>query len=89
MLNDHMDGNSDYINGLQPDVEYIEDLNNLGVLGEPSEPLLEIAINSILGRTSISKTKVNRMEIKLLGESGMNNADFQKMYIDRIPAVIQ
>lgn len=85
----NVDGNSDYINGLQPDVEYIEDLNNLGVLGEPSEPLLEVAINSILGRSSISKSRVNRMEIELLGESGMNNSDFQKMYIDRIPAVIQ
>ncbi|WP_026915073.1 S41 family peptidase [Christiangramia portivictoriae] len=85
----NVDGNSDYINGLQPDVAYVEDLNNLGVLGDPSEPLLEIAINSILGRSSISKSRVNRMEIELLGESGMNKADFQKMYIDRIPAAIQ
>ncbi|SDS30639.1 C-terminal processing protease CtpA/Prc, contains a PDZ domain [Christiangramia echinicola] len=78
-------GKSDYIDGLQPDITYIENLNDFGILGEQDEPLLEIAINDILGRSQTDKSQINRLEIELLGESGMNNLEYQKMYIDALP----
>jgi C-terminal processing protease CtpA/Prc len=41
------DGFSDYTNGLNPDVTQIEDISDLGVLGEVSDPLLSTALNYI------------------------------------------
>lgn len=38
---------SEYTNGLMPTVNHIEDLGNLGTLGETSDPLLQSAINYI------------------------------------------
>lgn len=38
---------SDYIDGLSPNVIQIEDIENLGVLGEPSDPMLSVALNYI------------------------------------------
>ena len=40
-------GFGDYTNGLEPTIALKEDLGNLGVLGDPSEPLLNTALNSI------------------------------------------
>ena len=41
------DGFGDYTNGLEPTIALKEDLGNLGILGDPSEPLLSTALNSI------------------------------------------
>lgn len=41
-------GNTDYIDGLVPDIALDEDYSNLGTLGDPSEPLLAAALNDIL-----------------------------------------
>lgn len=41
------DGFGDYIHGLEPQVELRENLGNLGVLGQASEPLLQAAIDQI------------------------------------------
>ncbi len=42
-------GFGDYTNGLQPDEALQESLDNLGVLGDPQEPLLDAAITRIVG----------------------------------------
>jgi C-terminal processing protease CtpA/Prc len=42
-------GFGDYINGLEPTIELKEDFGNLGVLGDNDEPLLNVAINTIVG----------------------------------------
>lgn len=42
-------GFGEYSQGIDPDVEHEEDLENLGVLGNPSEPLYAEAINLITG----------------------------------------
>ena len=49
-------GFTDYIDGLAPDIEQREDFENLGVLGDPSEPLLARCLNDIAlnGRISSS-----------------------------------
>jgi C-terminal processing protease CtpA/Prc len=41
------DNQTDFINGLTPDIYQPEDYFNLGILGDPSEPLLQTALNYI------------------------------------------
>jgi hypothetical protein len=42
-------GVTDYVDGLPPDLELIEDYSNLGQLGDVDEPLLAAAIAVITG----------------------------------------
>ncbi len=42
-------GFTDYVDGLEPDIEYLEDYSNLGILGDENEPLLATALNDIFG----------------------------------------
>ncbi|MFN4764186.1 S41 family peptidase [Gillisia sp. Q332] len=79
-------GVSDYINGLDPDYAISEDYQNLGQLGDPNEPFLKLALDVILGnRVSIPESIE---KFKPVGESGMDQLDYQKMYIDKIPELI-
>ena len=80
-------GVSDYIDGLVPDYAISEDFENFGILGDPNEPFLKVALDVIQGnRVSIPAG----IEIfKPIGESGMDQVDYQKMYIDKIPAIIE
>jgi len=80
-------GVSDYVNGLTPDFQISEDFENLGMLGEPNEPFLKVAIDVILGNRISIPTGVEIF--KPVGESGMEQIDYQKMYIDKIPAIIE
>ncbi len=80
-------GVSDYVNGLEPDLELREDLENLGILGEQDEPLLSAALNARQGN-KIS-TPANVKTYKTVGESGMEDPNYQNMFIDRIPTVIK
>lgn len=50
--NENADGFSEFTDGLQPDIAIQETLSNLGVLGEPDEPLLARAIQEITGATA-------------------------------------
>ncbi|MCH4823315.1 S41 family peptidase [Gramella lutea] len=81
----NVEDRSDYFTGLEPDIVYIENLSNYGVLGEQNEPLLEITLNRILGRSPVNRESIQRIEFEQLGESGMNNMDYQKMYISELP----
>lgn len=45
--NENADGFSDYTTGLVPRIALAEDITNLGILGDPSEPLLSLALNNI------------------------------------------
>jgi len=46
------DGNGDYANGIEAQIQYTENLSNLGVLGQESDPLLHIALEHIRGRST-------------------------------------
>ena len=70
-------GFTDYYEGFTPDVELAENYSNLGVLGEPTEPLLEAAINYILGNRV---AKFSIQELESLGNSNMLNLDYERMY---------
>ena len=43
------DGYADYTDGLEPSTEVEEDIRNLGILGDPFEPLLATTLNLISG----------------------------------------
>ena len=59
-------GFGDYQQGLQPNFSQIEDLGNLGILGNTNEPLLNTAINQILanGKQSKAKTTIDFQDFK-------------------------
>jgi C-terminal processing protease CtpA/Prc len=80
-------GVSDYVDGLTPDFQISEDFENLGMLGEPNEPFLKVAIDVILGNKISIPAGVEIY--KPVGESGMDQIDYQKMYIAKIPAIIE
>ena len=73
-------GFTDFVNGLDPDVEQFENFADLGQLGQPEEPLLSTVLSIIgNGRT----TPINRtFDYEILGESQMNSPNYQRMYIN-------
>lgn len=76
-------GKSDFVNGLFPDIDIKESLANFGKLGDPSEPLLQAAINAILGKTQQAATATQKRmdsEFKYFGESDMFKPNYQRMY---------
>lgn len=50
--NENADGFLDYTEGLIPDFNLEEDIANLGILGDPSEPFLALALSKISGESS-------------------------------------
>jgi len=81
-------GKTDYVNGLTPDISLSEDLNNLGTIGEKSEPMLQAAINFLTGKSQATKSQAAKKaeaNFHTIGESGMNNPVFQRMYIEELP----
>lgn len=79
----NVDGISDYINGLEPDLLILENIRSLGDLGDVNEPLLRAALDIIEGnRRSIY---YNREDFKHIGESTMFNVNYQQMYTDKLP----
>jgi len=62
--NENVDGFFDYTSGIQPDIVLEEDFGNLGVLGDPNEPLLARALQSITG--TVSKTRFESSAFKKL-----------------------
>ncbi|NJY62771.1 peptidase S41 [Salinimicrobium sp. CDJ15-81-2] len=85
-------GKSDYVDGLTPDVSKNEDISNLGILGEPTEPLLEAALNHIFGRAQKAPTAQQKRaeeNFKRVGESGMFEPGYQKMYLDKVPEILR
>lgn len=68
--------------GLEPQLILREDLDNLGVLGNPEEPLLDAAIADITG--SAAKQKRGKvLEYKIIGDSNMNSLVKNNMYTDK------
>ena len=65
---ENSDGFSDYTDGLPPDTELEEDLENLGVLGDVTEPLLAEAIAQISGGVSKSLTAGKAIQMPVRNE---------------------
>ncbi|WP_062057882.1 S41 family peptidase [Aquimarina longa] len=80
-------GFTDYYSGFTPSVEVKEDISNpggvsnLGVLGDPNEPMLKAAINHILGIKSLKKNSI-ALELESIGDSKMFSPTYERMYQD-------
>jgi hypothetical protein len=71
--------------GFEPDLQIIESNFDMGVLGDPSEPLLNKAlvdINSNFTSKTASKSAVQSFATFPLGSSKSNTKNYQKMYVD-------
>ncbi len=77
-------GFSDYSNGLIPDIELEEDLTNLGILGDPNEPLLARAIQEISGVSAKVSFDVN-YPIHLMTSSKMFKPVKDNLVMNKIP----
>lgn len=77
-------GFTDYANGIEPDIVVHEDYTNLGVLGDPSEPLLSTALNQIGAELQRASDAENAevFQFELVGESGMNSPIHQRMFTE-------
>ncbi|PHS01559.1 MAG: peptidase S41 [Leeuwenhoekiella sp.] len=74
--------------GIIPDFELRENLTNLGVLGDENEPLLSLALDQILGRSPSGKSR-SGMKFEHFIAVENQSIDFQRMYIDHLPEVLQ
>jgi len=79
--NENADGFSDYTDGLVPDILLGEDLNDLGELGNTTEPLLARAIAEITGMTAKMDFTIN-MPVNLINSSKMFTLTKDNMYMD-------
>jgi C-terminal processing protease CtpA/Prc len=71
-------GNTDYGDGLFPQIELPEDYFNLGQLGDPNEPLLAAALFEIAGRPMPAKRDGFR-QLKEISGSKANSPIYEKM----------
>lgn len=74
--------------GIIPDFDLRENLTNLGVLGDENEPLLSLALDQILGRSPSGKSR-SGMKFEHFTAVENQSPDFQRMYIDHLPEVLQ
>lgn len=78
-------GNTDYNNGLTPDIELKESYTNLGVIGNENEPLLATALANIEG--SISKLETIKAKAKHALKPFKDSNSFEplnnEMYVDK------
>lgn len=72
------EGFGDYINGLEPNFEYKENLGQMGVLGQADEPLLQKAIQNIIG-AGRSSLRPNR-DFKMLQDKRIEEQLKSEMY---------
>lgn len=76
-------GFGDYTNGLDPNITLKENYENLGVLGNADEPLLNLAINTIVGSgRNIPSRRMRNFEI--LKDTRMLTRLKSEMYVDEV-----
>ncbi len=85
---ENADGFSDYSNGLVPDIEFQEDITNLGVLGDPNEPMLARALAEINGSSTKRGFEVY-MPVNLVSGSKLSNPLASKLIIDKTPETLK
>jgi len=86
---ENAEGFTGFEEGLTPDIEQSEDFFNLGILGEPSEPLLnralvEIGVGFQSGPPQGTEEFSRSSNFKIIGESGSEDKDYQRMYDNSI-----
>ena len=84
-------GFTDFVDGLEPDITLAEDYSNLGILGDPNEPLLAAALNGISGFTveNPSPSAFRNTTFNELGNTNMTSPIYERMYVDDIERLPQ
>lgn len=77
-------GFGDYLSGLPPDYQLAEDLANLDVLGNQTEPLLSTAIGQITANGRMIRRNPERIFRHFKDSKSINNLQDQ-MYIENFP----
>ena len=77
-------GFGDYTDGLEPDHFLKEDLGNLGVLGNPNEPLLNTAITTIVGGGRKTPKQPEKTFTTFEDTQTINRLKTE-MYLDNVP----
>ena len=75
------DGYADYTDGLEPSTEVEEDIQNLGILGDPTEPLLATTLNLISGTGKFKIPKAKLTKKFLVKDPEMLKK--QKMFVEK------
>ncbi|WP_396171371.1 S41 family peptidase [Flavobacterium sp.] len=78
------DGFGDYQSGLTPTFSKPETVSNLGVLGNPSEPLLSLAIGKITGTAKIQKS-TPQDNFEFFSDSKSGSRIQKEMYLEKAP----
>jgi len=80
------DGFGEYSNGITPTIEHKEDLSNLGVLGDATEPLFAEAIANITGAGGRTGGRFESVKKPKSFKNSKNMRRFgTEMYIDEMP----
>jgi carboxyl-terminal processing protease len=80
--NENSAGFSEYTDGIAPDIELEEDLENLGILGDINEPLLARAVQEITGVSAKIDFRV-QMPVNLYTSSKMFQPIRNNMILDK------
>lgn len=75
----------EYTDGLKPTYEQLERVSNLGVLGDPTEPLLNVAISQITGATTKKAQLDQGVALKNFTDSKAMTGIRDQMYIEKAP----
>lgn len=75
----------EYTDGLKPTYEQLERVSNLGVLGDPTEPLLNVAISQITGATTKKVQLDQGVALKNFTDSKAMTGIRDQMYIEKAP----
>ncbi|WP_428229709.1 S41 family peptidase [Flavobacterium sp.] len=75
----------EYTDGLKPTFEQLERINNLGVLGDVSEPLLSVAISQISGSTSKKEQLDKGVALRNFTDTKAMTGIRDQMYLEKAP----
>ena len=78
-------GFGEYTNGLPPTYEQFESPGNMGILGDPSEPLLNLTISKITGSTAKQLPQDKTQALKTFTDAKAMNGIRNQMYTERAP----
>jgi len=82
-------GFGDYTQGLAPTYVQNESVSTYGVLGDPSEPLLNLAISKITGATAKRIQSDTNLILPYISDSKKINGLRNEMYLETIPKEFQ
>lgn len=75
----------EYTDGLTPTYKQLEYISNMGVLGDPSEPLLNLTISKITGSTAKKIQQDRTQALRMFTDAKAMNGIRNQMYTERAP----